>query len=619
MEEIRRQEVRQLALLTARLDPTQQIFFQAEYSLHRRNPTTALLLCVLLGDFGAHYFYFGRYRAGILRLLFCWTLVPAILALFDARTMTARARRYNASLANELVLALQGAVDDQARVAAGIVESAQQPQAMAVPGRRAALAAPISTPEMEAIAAAAWVEREPLQDDPRDPPIPLDTLDGMESAAAHASQWPNALARPVAPEPYAPAPNDQHDTGSEDNVPVWPAPDAWLDEAWAYPALLDERADHPFTEEVVAPEGSWAAAGERDAMPMLAASETAAAVTASDEPFDWPADASIALEGHAVAASDAAATEREPVEPVMLYQVAPTPRRESVHLGPPLPAAYLRNDDLAADASHDPRLTSMASAADGKPGKPQRAGRDQATLAALGSVLASGLAELLRERPSTRPITRPVTRPIAPPTPQPTIPMAPPPEPPALVDEEAATPDLRDQAPLAAETAALQAHATDTSYSAAPLAAVPLDRPLEAATQSYDENWLLNLMPTTQPLHRAPAPRDTAPVPASATAPLPANPGPVPARVPVSLNLRRRVVQRVIVRKMAVLDGRIVAEATIERQVPVVHDEAEMAARIRMATRDAAREALGYLLLQAPEEARPSIREQLDAMRQPEA
>lgn len=192
--------------------------------------------------------------------------------------------------------------------------------------------------------------------------------------------------------------------------------------------------------------------------------------------------------------------------------------------------------------------------------------------------------------------------------------MAPPPEPPALVDEEAATPDLRDQAPLAAETAALQAHATDTSYSAAPLAAVPLDRPLEAATQSYDENWLLNLMPTTQPLHRAPAPRDTAPVPASATAPLPANPGPVPARVPVSLNLRRRVVQRVIVRKMAVLDGRVVAESTVERQVQVVDDGEEMAERIHDATNQAAREALQHLIAQAPEEALPAIRMQLYAL-----
>src|SRR5579859_4976209 len=89
MEDMRRHEVRELARLTARLDAAQQTFFQAEYGRHRRNPTTALLLCLLLGAFGAHYLYFGRVRAGLLRLAFCWTLVPLIMALFEAPTMEA--------------------------------------------------------------------------------------------------------------------------------------------------------------------------------------------------------------------------------------------------------------------------------------------------------------------------------------------------------------------------------------------------------------------------------------------------------------------------------------------------------------------------------------------------
>src|SRR5579863_3720313 len=123
MEDLRRQEVRELARMTAHLDPAQQIFFQTEYGRHRRNPTTALLLCVLLGGFGAHYFYFGRHRAGMTRLLFCWTLIPAVLALFDAHTMTARTMRYNASLANELLLAVKGAVDEVAAQANEVIAS----------------------------------------------------------------------------------------------------------------------------------------------------------------------------------------------------------------------------------------------------------------------------------------------------------------------------------------------------------------------------------------------------------------------------------------------------------------------------------------------------------------
>jgi TM2 domain-containing membrane protein YozV len=126
MEDLRRQEVRELARLTAQLDAAQQIFFQAEYGRHRRNPTTALLLCLLLGDFGAHYFYFGRYRAGLLRLAFCWTLVPWVIALFEAHTITTRAIRYNASLANELLLAVKGAVDGGGGGRAGACHRAER-------------------------------------------------------------------------------------------------------------------------------------------------------------------------------------------------------------------------------------------------------------------------------------------------------------------------------------------------------------------------------------------------------------------------------------------------------------------------------------------------------------
>ncbi|HEV8192057.1 MAG TPA: NINE protein [Ktedonobacterales bacterium] len=102
-----RDEIRELAKLTAHLNCAQQTFFQAEYGRHRRGPTMALVLCLLLGGFGAHELYFGRHRSGILRLLFCWTLIPAVLALFDLRDSAARARRYNAALGQRILLALE--------------------------------------------------------------------------------------------------------------------------------------------------------------------------------------------------------------------------------------------------------------------------------------------------------------------------------------------------------------------------------------------------------------------------------------------------------------------------------------------------------------------------------
>ncbi len=91
-----------LALLTARFDCAQQKFFQAEYGRRRRSPAVALALCLTLGAFGAHEFYLGRLRSGALRLLFCWTLIPLLLALIEASFLTRRTHAYNARMAHML-------------------------------------------------------------------------------------------------------------------------------------------------------------------------------------------------------------------------------------------------------------------------------------------------------------------------------------------------------------------------------------------------------------------------------------------------------------------------------------------------------------------------------------
>ena len=44
---------------------------------------TAGVLAILLGSFGAHKFYQGRWKAGILYLLFFWTGIPGIIATVE--------------------------------------------------------------------------------------------------------------------------------------------------------------------------------------------------------------------------------------------------------------------------------------------------------------------------------------------------------------------------------------------------------------------------------------------------------------------------------------------------------------------------------------------------------
>jgi TM2 domain-containing membrane protein YozV len=49
----------------------------------RKDKSTAAILAFLLGGLGAHHFYLGNILLGILYLLFCWTLIPAVAAFIE--------------------------------------------------------------------------------------------------------------------------------------------------------------------------------------------------------------------------------------------------------------------------------------------------------------------------------------------------------------------------------------------------------------------------------------------------------------------------------------------------------------------------------------------------------
>jgi TM2 domain-containing membrane protein YozV len=48
-----------------------------------KSKTAAGLFAVLLGGFGIHKFYLGQPGWGLIYLLFCWTLIPAIVGLIE--------------------------------------------------------------------------------------------------------------------------------------------------------------------------------------------------------------------------------------------------------------------------------------------------------------------------------------------------------------------------------------------------------------------------------------------------------------------------------------------------------------------------------------------------------
>lgn len=47
-----------------------------------KSKKTALLTTFILGAFGGQHFYLGNRNKGLLYLLFCWTGIPAVLAIF---------------------------------------------------------------------------------------------------------------------------------------------------------------------------------------------------------------------------------------------------------------------------------------------------------------------------------------------------------------------------------------------------------------------------------------------------------------------------------------------------------------------------------------------------------
>lgn len=54
-----------------------------------RSRLAAALFALLLGGFGIHKFYLGRVGWGVVYLLFCWTLIPAVIGLLEGIVLLA--------------------------------------------------------------------------------------------------------------------------------------------------------------------------------------------------------------------------------------------------------------------------------------------------------------------------------------------------------------------------------------------------------------------------------------------------------------------------------------------------------------------------------------------------
>jgi len=91
-----------------------------------KDKTTAAILALLFGSIGIHKFYLGRPAAGVMYLVFCWTLVPTLLAFVDCLVLALMERddfndRYNGALRAPRTYMIVNGVDRAQLGAAGYI------------------------------------------------------------------------------------------------------------------------------------------------------------------------------------------------------------------------------------------------------------------------------------------------------------------------------------------------------------------------------------------------------------------------------------------------------------------------------------------------------------------
>lgn len=94
------------AALMQDLTNQERLSFQTEFAQVRKKGSTAVLLTLFLGGFGAHRYYLEQIGLGVLYTVFFWTLIPGMVAFVELFMVSGRVRRYSAAKAEEIKAAL---------------------------------------------------------------------------------------------------------------------------------------------------------------------------------------------------------------------------------------------------------------------------------------------------------------------------------------------------------------------------------------------------------------------------------------------------------------------------------------------------------------------------------
>ena len=95
--------------LVEQLSPAQQASFNSRYEDKKKDPTTALLLCLFLGAIGAHEFYLesGKGLAFVLGGVFTFFVLTGIVALIQLFTIQKRVKDENDAIAQKILAGIK--------------------------------------------------------------------------------------------------------------------------------------------------------------------------------------------------------------------------------------------------------------------------------------------------------------------------------------------------------------------------------------------------------------------------------------------------------------------------------------------------------------------------------
>ena len=85
--------------LQKQLSENEQNTFNYKFERQKKTVSTGVLIALFGGSLGIHKFWLGEIVYGVLYLLFCWTLIPAIIAL---AAPPAPSNNYNYKLAQDI-------------------------------------------------------------------------------------------------------------------------------------------------------------------------------------------------------------------------------------------------------------------------------------------------------------------------------------------------------------------------------------------------------------------------------------------------------------------------------------------------------------------------------------